>query len=67
MISRSKMSQTIKDRVSIHERPKDVDARIEAGHWERDLIICKRTRPVLVLHESKSCVTPTTALTGLDE
>ena len=22
-----------------------------SGHWEGDLIICKRTRPVLVLHE----------------
>ena len=42
---------TIKDRVSIHERPKKVDARTEGGDWEGDLIICKRTRPVLVLHE----------------
>src|SRR5208282_5522978 len=25
---------TIKDRVSIHERPKTIDARTEAGHWE---------------------------------
>ena len=39
---------TIKDRVSIHERPKNIDARTEAGHWEGDLIICKRTRPVLI-------------------
>ena len=45
---------TIKDRLSIHERPKKVDARTEGGHWEGDLIICKRTRPVLVLHERKS-------------
>jgi IS30 family transposase len=29
----------------------------EGGHWEGDLIICKRTRPVLVLHERKSRVT----------
>jgi transposase, IS30 family len=49
---RSRPSQdTIKDRVSIHERPKNVDAKTEGGHWEGDLIICKRTRPVLVLHE----------------
>src|SRR5213076_935219 len=48
---------TIKDRVSIHQRPKNIDARTEAGHWEGDLIICKRTRPVLVLHERKSRVT----------
>jgi transposase, IS30 family len=55
---------TIKDRVSIHERPKDVDARTEAGHWEGDLIICKRTRPVLVLHERKSRVTLAARLAG---
>ena len=48
---------TIKDRVSIHERPENIDARTEAGHWEGDLIICKRTRPVLVLHERKSRMT----------
>ena len=49
---RSRPSQdTIKDRVSIHQRPKKVDARTEGGHWEGDLLICKRTRPVLVLHE----------------
>ena len=39
---RSRPSQdTIKDRVSIHERPKTVDGRTEGGHWEGDLIICK--------------------------
>ena len=55
---------TIKDRVSIHERPKTIDARTEAGHWEGDLIICKRTRPVLVLHERKSRVTLAARLIG---
>ena len=55
---------TIKDRVSIHERPKKVDARTEGGHWEGDLIICKRTRPVLVLHERKSRVTLAVRLAG---
>ena len=55
---------TIKDRVSIHERPKAIDARTEAGHWEGDLIICKRTRPVLVLHERKSRVTLAARLIG---
>ena len=33
-------------------------------HWEGDLIICKRTRPVLVLHERKSSVTLAARLTG---
>jgi len=55
---------TIKDRVSIHQRPKNIDARTDAGHWEGDLIICKRTRPVLVLHERKSRVTLAARLAG---
>ena len=55
---------TIKDRVSIHERPKTIDTRTEAGHWEDDLIICKRTRPVLVLHERKSRMTLAARLIG---
>ena len=55
---------TIKDRVSIHERPKNADARTEVGHWEGDLIICKRTPPVLVLHERKSRVTLAARLVG---
>src|SRR6202007_1961579 len=43
---RSRPSQdTIKDRVSIHERPKTVDGRTEGRHWEGDLLLCKRTRP----------------------
>ena len=55
---------TIKDRASIHQRPKTIESRGEAGHWEGDLIICKCTRPVLVLHERKSRVTLAARLTG---
>ena len=61
---REPSQDTIKDRVSIHERPKTVDGRTEGGHWEGDLIICKRTRPVLVLHERKSRVTLAARLAG---
>jgi transposase, IS30 family len=55
---------TIKDRASIHDRPKDIEARFDIGHWEGDLIICKRTRPVLVLHERKSRITLAARLAG---
>jgi hypothetical protein len=41
-------------RTSIHDRPEAVAARAEAGHWEGDLLICKRTRPVLVLKERET-------------
>ena len=43
---------------------KKVDARTEDGHREGGLIICKRTRPVLVLHERKSSVTLAAWLAG---
>src|SRR6187455_1982919 len=45
---------TITGRRSIHDRPADVQERKEAGHWEGDLLICRRTRPVLVLKERKT-------------
>lgn len=54
----------IKDRASIHDRPKEIDARADVGHWESDLIICKHMRPVLVLHERKSRVTLAARLAG---
>jgi transposase, IS30 family len=44
----------IAERRSIHDRPAEVQERRAAGHWEGDLLICKRTRPVLVLKERKT-------------
>src|SRR5512134_2443758 len=44
----------IAERRSIHDRPEEVGGRREAGHWEGDLLICRRTRPVLVLKERKT-------------
>jgi len=47
---------TIKDRGSIHERPKTIDARTEAGHWEGGLIISKRACPCSLSIARKSRV-----------
>jgi transposase, IS30 family len=44
----------IAERRSIHDRPEGVEGRQEAGHGEGDLLICRRTRPVLVLKERKT-------------
>src|ERR671916_457120 len=44
----------IAERRSIHDRLEAVEERREAGHWEGDLLICRRTRPVLVLKERKT-------------
>jgi transposase, IS30 family len=41
-------------RRSIHDRPETIEGRREAGHWEGDLLICRRTRPVLGLKERKT-------------
>jgi len=54
----------IADRASIHERPSAVADRREAGHWEGDLLICKRTRPLLVLEERKTRFVLAARLTG---
>lgn len=44
----------IAERRSIHDRPEAVQERRDAGHWEGDLLICRRTRPVLVLKERET-------------
>lgn len=49
-----KNKSLIANRKSIHDRSGNVDDRSQGGHWEGDLMICKRTRPVLVLKERKS-------------
>src|SRR4051794_3214970 len=45
---------TIAGRASIHDRPESVGERREAGHWEGDLLICRRTRPVVGPQERKT-------------
>lgn len=44
----------IKERQSIHDRPEYVNNRSTFGLWEGDLVICKRRRPLPVIHERKS-------------
>ena len=54
----------IPDKTHISQRSAAANARAEAGHWEADLVICKRARPVLVLHERKTKLTLMARLAG---
>ena len=55
---------TIAEKTHISQRSDDADARETVGHWEADLVICKRSRPVLVLHERKTRITLMSRLAG---
>ena len=67
---------TIAEKIHISQRSEDADARetvgtglsamraSPAGLQEADLVICKRSRPVLVLHERKTRITLMTRLAG---
>jgi IS30 family transposase len=65
---RGRRARTSKDRipekVHISERSEAADGREEVGHWESDLVICKQSRPVLVLHERKTRITLIARLMG---
>jgi IS30 family transposase len=54
----------IAEKTPISRRSDDADARETVGHWEADLVICKRARPVLVLHERKTRITLMSRLAG---
>ena len=54
----------IAERRSIHDRPMEVQKRQAAGHWEGDLLICRRARPVLVLKERKTRLVLAARLAG---
>jgi len=49
-----KNKSLIPNRKSVHDRPAKVNDRSQGGHWEGDLMFCKRNRPILVLEERKS-------------
>ena len=55
---------TIAEKTHISQRSDDADARATVGHWEADLVICRHSRPVLVLHERKTRITLMSRLAG---
>ena len=50
--------------MAIHERPEAVLGREKLGDREADLMFCRRTQPVLVLHERTSRLTLAAELAG---
>jgi len=42
-----KKKVTIKERISIHERPEEVDEKMEVGHWESDSMIFSQQKGIL--------------------
>ena len=54
----------IAQRVSIHDRPENINERSQLGHWETDYVIFKNRQPLLVIHERKSKVTLAVKLMG---
>jgi transposase, IS30 family len=53
----------IPERVSIHDRPPDIDRRESLGHWEGDLMcFADQKQALLVLHERKSRLSLTARL-----
>ncbi len=61
---RRETKSNITDRRSIHDRPEAVLGREKLGDWEADLMFCRRTQPVLVLHERTSRLTLAAKLAG---
>jgi IS30 family transposase len=55
---------TINEKTHISQRSDAADTRAAVGHWEADLVICRRSRPVLVLHERKTRITLMSRLAG---
>lgn len=45
--SRRKNKASIPERVSIHDRPEEIDQRVEIGHFESDTVQCRGKKQVL--------------------
>lgn len=55
---KKQQKNTIKQRVSIHDRPEIIDEKERYGDWESDLIVFKKQRPVVsVQYERKGMLT----------
>ena len=54
----------LSEKIHVSQRSDAADARAEVGHWEADLVICRHSRPILVLHERKTRLTLMARLMG---
>ena len=55
---RKPQKQTISERVSIHDRPEEIDRRTRVGDWESDLALYRKQKTALsVQYERKTMIT----------
>ncbi len=54
----------VEDLVPVSARSVRTNGRWEAGHWEADMIFCKRLQPLFIAHECKTRLTLITRLEG---
>lgn len=53
--ARKPRKTSIPERISIHERPKEVEKKTRYGHWESDTVLCQRQKEVVsVQYERKA-------------
>ncbi len=55
--ARKSRKLTISDRISIHQRPEEINLKTQYGHWESDTVICKGHHGISVQYERKSMLT----------
>jgi len=54
-VTRKKKAKTSPDRLSIHERPEDTNARLHIGDFETDTIVCSQTNvAILTVRDRKT-------------
>lgn len=52
--SRNPKKSAITGRISIHDRPEEIDLKSSYGHWESDSVICKYRKPLSVQYMRKA-------------
>lgn len=63
--SRKPKKIMITDRISIHDRPEEINIKSEYGHWESDSVSCKYRKPLSVQYMRKAMLLRISKLNNL--